>query len=139
MIKNRKDFSFLDEFVRIEEVEYKRTFNTLDPLLIVRSKINDYQIHRVVESFERAMNKQTKDLGEGITQRYIRSKGKNRDLQEEAGSSRTKWKANQVPEDKLPVEDYMNQDKQKYYTYFKVVMKKSRFPMTKILSNLLRS
>lgn len=80
MIRNRKDFSYLDEMIKIEEQILKRTFNPIDPLLIVRTKYNDYQNNKTVESYERAKEKVLKDSGDGITQRYIRSKGKNRDL-----------------------------------------------------------
>ena len=80
MIRNRKDYSFLEEMLSIEEQILKRKFNPIDPLLIVRTKYNDYQNNKTVESYERAREKVSKDSGEGITQRYIRSKGKNRDL-----------------------------------------------------------
>jgi hypothetical protein len=80
MIRNRKDFSYLDEMIKIEEQILKRNFNPIDPLLIVRTKYNDYQNTKTVESYQRAKEKVSKDSGDGITQRYIRSKGKNREL-----------------------------------------------------------
>jgi hypothetical protein len=79
MIRNRKDFSYLDEVLKIEELILKRTFNPIDPLLIVRTKYSDFQNNKTVESYERAKEK-LKDTGDGITQRFIRSKGKNREL-----------------------------------------------------------
>jgi hypothetical protein len=80
MIRNRKDFSYLDEMINIEEQILKRNFNPIDPLLIVRTKYNDYQNTKTVESYQRSKEKVSKDSGDGITQRYIRSKGKNREL-----------------------------------------------------------
>jgi hypothetical protein len=80
MIRNRKDFSYLDEMIKIEEQILKRNFNPIDPLLIVRTKYNDYQNTKTVESYQRSKEKVSKDSGDGITQRYIRSKGKNREL-----------------------------------------------------------
>ena len=81
MIKNKKDFPYLEKMIRIEIDDYKRTLQPIEPLLIIRTKINDYQNHKVVESFERSKEKFSKDAsGDGIIQRYIRCKGKNRNL-----------------------------------------------------------
>jgi len=75
----KRDFLFYDVVKNIEEKEYKRKFNKLDPFVVVLTIENSYKNNHKVEIFETAA-KNLKDTGEGIIQRYIRSRGRNREL-----------------------------------------------------------
>lgn len=80
MIKNKRDFNIFEMFRKIEYNEYKRDLSLIDPFAIVKTKESDYENNVKVERFETAEENLTKDIGDGIMQRYIRSKGRNRDL-----------------------------------------------------------
>jgi hypothetical protein len=70
---------FYDVVKEIEEKEYKRKFINMDPFVIVLNQSGPYKNTHKVERFETAA-KNLKDTGEGIMQRYIRSRGRNREL-----------------------------------------------------------
>ena len=80
MIKNKKDFDLFDTIVKIEENQYRRELSSIDPFIIVRSRDSDYENSVKVERFEKAQDNLGKDIGDGIVQRYIRCRGRNREL-----------------------------------------------------------
>lgn len=51
----------------------------MDPFVIVLNQVNPYKNNHKVERFETAA-KNLKENGEGIMQRFIRSRGRNREL-----------------------------------------------------------
>jgi hypothetical protein len=75
----KRDFLFYDVIKEIEEKEYKRKFINMDPYIIVLNQSSPYKNTHKVERYETA-SKNLKDTGEGIMQRYIRSRGRNREL-----------------------------------------------------------
>lgn len=75
----KRDFSFYETVKSIEEKDYKRKFVNMDPFVIVMNQDSPYKNSHKVERFETAA-KNLKDTGEGIMQRYIRSRGRNREL-----------------------------------------------------------
>ncbi len=84
MIKNKRDFDLYDTIKSIESNLYKREFNSInspmEPFAIVRTRESEYENIVKVERFETAQENLVKDVGDGIIQRFIRSKGRNRDL-----------------------------------------------------------
>jgi hypothetical protein len=76
--KNKLDI--LKNFKDVEEYQYQRILNDMDPFFILRSKLCDYQNNVKVERFETSAENLDKDTGEGVIQRFIRSKGRNRKL-----------------------------------------------------------
>lgn len=80
LIKNKKDFDLFKTFITIETVEYKRELAPYEPLYVVRLKENEYENIPKVERMEKAEENLNKDLGENLIQRYIRSRGRNREL-----------------------------------------------------------
>jgi hypothetical protein len=51
-----------------------------EPLYVIRLKENEYENIPKVERMEKAEENLNKDSGENLIQRYIRSRGRNRDL-----------------------------------------------------------
>ena len=83
MIKNKRDFDLYETIKNLELNQYKRDYkllNSMEPTIIIRTKESDYQNNIKVERNETAQESLGKDVGEGIVQRYIRSKGRNREL-----------------------------------------------------------
>jgi hypothetical protein len=89
MIKNQREFDFLKTLKSIEKQTYRRDFdedklNTnqmgSDPFLVTRTKDSDYENTVKVDKFEKAQENIGKDIGDGVIQRYIRTKGRNREL-----------------------------------------------------------
>ena len=80
LIKNKKDFDLFKTFENIEQTYYKRSLTPIEPLYIMRLKENEYENIPKVERMEKAEENLNKDLGENLIQRYIRSRGRNRDL-----------------------------------------------------------
>jgi hypothetical protein len=60
--------------------QYYRNMHPMDPFFILRTKYTDYQNNIKIERFESAEENLDKDTGDGILQRFIRSKGRNRKL-----------------------------------------------------------
>lgn len=80
MIKNKKDFDLFETLVKIEENQYRRQLRSIDPFIIVRSRDTEICNSVKVERFEKAQDNLGKDIGDGLVQRYIRCRGKNREL-----------------------------------------------------------
>lgn len=80
LIKNKKDFDLFRNLINIENTVYKRDLAAYEPLYVVRLKENEYENMPKVERMEKAEENLNKDLGENLIQRYIRSRGRNRDL-----------------------------------------------------------
>lgn len=71
-------------------IQYKREFDDsskTEPLFIVRTQDRDYENSIKVEKFETAEENLTKDSGDVLIQRFIRSKGRNRDLKDHISNS----------------------------------------------------
>ena len=75
VIKNKKDFNLFNAFDRVEREQYKRQIKGIEPFLIIRSENSV-----TVQSYDKCKENLGKDLGEGIIQRYIRCRGRNRQL-----------------------------------------------------------
>ncbi len=80
LVKNKKDFDLFNTFLTIETTDYKRELATYEPLYVIRLRENNYENIPKVERMEKAEENLQKDLGENLIQRYIRSRGKNREL-----------------------------------------------------------
>ena len=80
LIKNKKDYDLFKTFENIEKNNYKRTLSPIEPLYIMRIKENEYENIPKAERMEKAEESLTKDLGETLIQRFIRSRGRNREL-----------------------------------------------------------
>lgn len=87
MIKNKRDFQLFSKLKEIEKTYYNRDFTAkenLHPFFVIRSPSSSYQNEwesvANVERFETSQENSTKDIGNGIIQRFIRCKGKNRNL-----------------------------------------------------------
>ena len=80
LIRNKKDFDLFKTLFAIETTEYKRELALYEPLYVVRLKENEYENIPKVERMEKAEENLNKDLGENLIQRYIRSRGRNREL-----------------------------------------------------------
>jgi hypothetical protein len=80
LIKNKKDFDLYKTLINIEEKQYKRYLKNYEPLYLIRLKENEYENIPKVERMEKAEENLNKDLGENLIQRYIRSRGRNREL-----------------------------------------------------------
>jgi hypothetical protein len=78
--KYRNKLDIFKNFINVEEHQYQRVLNDMDPFIIFRSKLNDYQNNVKVERYETSSEILDKDTGEGLIQRFIRSKGRNRKL-----------------------------------------------------------
>lgn len=87
MVKNRRDFQLYHKLKEVESYYYNREFTSKDnilPFFVIRSpsssEFNEWEAVANVEKFETSQENSTKDIGNGIIQRFIRSKGKNRNL-----------------------------------------------------------
>lgn len=80
MLRNKKDFDIFETIYKIETNQYKRKFKSIDPFIIIRSRESEYQNMVKVERFEKAQDNLGKDIGDGLVQRYIRCRGRNREL-----------------------------------------------------------
>lgn len=83
MIKNKRDFDLYEQIKTIESRDYKREFNgntPMEPFAIIRNKESESENSIKVERFETAQENLVKDIGDGIIQRFIRSRGRNREL-----------------------------------------------------------
>lgn len=85
VIRNIKDFRIYDAIKKCEEEDYGRTFSRShgrEPFFVIRapssSMENDFENLAAVERFETSF--ESKNTDGCIIQRYIRSKGKNRQL-----------------------------------------------------------
>ena len=82
LMKNKKDFKLFKTLENIETNQYKRNLGRTEPLYVMRIKENEYENIPKCERMEKAEENLTKDFGEVLIQRYIRSRGRNRDLNE---------------------------------------------------------
>jgi hypothetical protein len=82
LIKNKKDFKLFKTYENIEINQYKRHLGRTDPLYLMRIKENEYENVPKCERMEKAEENLAKDFGEVLIQRFIRSRGRNRDLNE---------------------------------------------------------
>lgn len=86
LIKNRRDIQPFHSFLNIEKSYYDREFSIKDnilPFLVIRGpsgSADSHETYASVERFESALDASTNDNSQGIVQRYIRCKGKNRKL-----------------------------------------------------------
>ena len=78
--KYRNKVDIFKNFINVEEQQYQRVLHDIDPFLIYKSKLSDYQNNVKVERYETSSESLDKDTGDGLIQRFIRSKGRNRKL-----------------------------------------------------------
>ena len=76
IIRNKKDFNLFKAFDRIEREQYLRQIGEFEPFTILRSEGVS-----TVDRYEKCRENLGKDIGDGIIQRYIRCRGKNRQLE----------------------------------------------------------
>jgi hypothetical protein len=80
-IVNQRYFDVFKTFRDIELNTYRRNLQPLDPFAVVRTREGDsYDKLVKVERYETAEENLLKDTNDGILQRFIRSKGRNREL-----------------------------------------------------------
>ena len=75
VIKNKKDLNLFNAFDKIEREQYLRKVKDIEPFIITRGEVN-----ATVDRYDKCKENLGKDMGEGIIQRYIRCRGKNRNL-----------------------------------------------------------
>ena len=75
VIKNKKDFNLFNAIDKIEREQYLRKVKDIEPFIITRGEAN-----ATVDRYDKCKENLVKDMGEGIMQRYIRCRGKNRNL-----------------------------------------------------------
>ena len=81
VIRNKKDFDLYNELKKVEFEQYNRILNPIEPFIVIRSRESDFENVVKVERFEKAKDNLGKDIGDGMVQRYIRCRGKNRTLE----------------------------------------------------------
>ena len=75
VIRNKKDFNLFNAFDRVEREQYMRQVKDFDPFIVIRG-----ETMITVDRYEKCKENLGKDIGEGIVQRYIRCRGRNRQL-----------------------------------------------------------
>ena len=80
MIKNKKDFDLFETVLNIEKCQYNRNLEGIDPFIVIRTRESEYENAVKVERYEKSQDNLGKDIGDGIVQRYIRCRGRNREL-----------------------------------------------------------
>ena len=75
VIKNKKDFNLFNAFDRVEREQYMRQVKEIEPFIVIRG-----EAMVTVDRYEKCKENLGKDIGDGIVQRYIRCRGRNRNL-----------------------------------------------------------
>ena len=75
VIRNKKDFNLFAAFDKVEREQYLRQVKDIEPFTIIRA-----ENIATVDRYEKCKENLGKDIGDGIIQRYIRCRGKNRNL-----------------------------------------------------------
>ena len=81
MIRNKKNFNLFNAFDQVEKTQYGRQVKDDDPFVIYRNRDSDYENVVKVERYVKCQEGIAKDIGDGVIQRYIRCRGKNRQLE----------------------------------------------------------
>ena len=80
VIRNKKDFDLFNELRKVEYEQYNRNLEGIEPFIVIRSRESDFENIVKVERYEKAKDNLGKDIGDGMVQRYIRCRGRNRNL-----------------------------------------------------------
>ena len=80
VIRNKKDFDLYNELRKVEYEQYNRNLEGIEPFIVIRSRESDFENIVKVERYEKAKDNLGKDIGDGMVQRYIRCRGRNRNL-----------------------------------------------------------
>ena len=83
VIRNKKDFNLFNAFDRVEREQYMRQVKDFDPFIVIRG-----ETMITVDRYEKCKENLGKDIGEGIVQRYIRCRGRNRQLDKKNKNSK---------------------------------------------------
>ena len=75
VIRNKKDFNLFNAFDRVEREQYMRQVKDIEPFIVIRTEQGI-----TVDRYEKCKENLGKDIGDGLVQRYIRCRGKNRQL-----------------------------------------------------------
>ena len=75
VIRNKKDFNLFNAYDRVEREQYMRQVKEIEPFIVIRG-----ESMVTVDRYEKCKENLGKDIGEGIVQRYIRCRGRNRNL-----------------------------------------------------------
>ena len=123
MIKNKKDFDLFDTVLNIEKFQYNRTLEGIDPFIVIRTRESEYENAVKVERYEKSQDNLGKDIGDGIVQRYIRCRGRNRELdkitqiqQNQFSSKEERKQANNNMSPRVNNSNNNNNNEQRQYT-----------------------
>ena len=75
VIRNKKEFNLFNAYDRVEREQYMRQVKEIEPFIVIRSEAGV-----TVDRYEKCKENLGKDIGDGIVQRYIRCRGRNRNL-----------------------------------------------------------
>jgi len=75
VIRNKKDFNLFNAFDRVEREQYMRQVKEIEPFIVIRG-----EAMVTVDRYEKCKENLGKDIGDGIVQRYVRCRGRNRNL-----------------------------------------------------------
>ena len=75
VIRNKKDFNLFNAFDRVEREQYMRQVKDIEPFIVIRTEQGI-----TVDRYEKCKENLGKDIGDGLVQRYIRCRGRNRQL-----------------------------------------------------------
>ena len=91
VIRNKKDFNLFNAFDKVEREQYKRQVKDIEPFIIIRGESIS-----TVDRYEKCKENLGKDIGEGIVQRYIRCRGRNRLLDKQSKNGKKPKKIKKV-------------------------------------------
>ncbi len=99
VIRNKKDFNLFNAFDRVEREQYKRQIKDIEPFIVIRG-----ESMITVDRYEKCKENLGKDIGEGIVQRYIRCRGRNRQLDKNNKDSKSIIKTQKMKKASLNTE-----------------------------------
>ena len=99
VIRNKKDFNLFNAFDRVEREQYMRKIKDIEPFIVIRG-----ESMITVDRYEKCKENLGKDIGEGIVQRFIRCRGKNRKLEQKKSLKKVKRNKNYVNTDSRNVD-----------------------------------
>ena len=99
VIRNKKDFNLFNAFDRVEREQYKRQIKDIEPFIVIRG-----ESMITVDRYEKCKENLGKDIGEGIVQRYIRCRGRNRQLDKNNKDSKSIKKTQKMKKASLNTE-----------------------------------
>jgi len=108
VIRNKKDFNLFNAFDKVEREQYKRQVKDIEPFIIIRGESIS-----TVDRYEKCKENLGKDIGEGIVQRYIRCRGRNRQLDKQSKNGKKPKKNKKVLNTETESVDYFPEEEAK--------------------------